>query len=252
MTRWAAIRCRFPRATRYTNSTRRMPLKETAIRISARVLLSAERLLRPVPASPPSSILILEYMLPLGCCVHLTPVYEAIKRANPSTILTVSTRGLGLRLLRHEPFLDHLIETPDPLTSLRSAARALRAELALRSIRPSLILTGASDQRSRIAALALLAGPAIRGGYTIHPGFYHRPLVYDRQLSLIDNNLQLATLAEAATPHLEPRVYFSRTISPPPSHSSVSSIPTDAPLYSLSHRTVVVSLPAGTPAASSK
>jgi ADP-heptose:LPS heptosyltransferase len=186
-----------------------MPLKETAIRISARVLLSAERLLRPVPASPPSSILILEYMLPLGCCVHLTPVYEAIKRANPSTILTVATRGLGLRLLRHEPFLDHLIETPDPLTSLRSAARALRAELALRSIRPSLILTGASDQRSRIAALALLAGPAIRGGYTIHPGFYHRPLVYDRQLSLIDNNLQLATLAEAATPHLEPRVYFS-------------------------------------------
>lgn len=186
-----------------------MPLKENLIRISARALLSAERFLRPAPTTPPSSILILEYMLPLGCCVHLTPVYEAIKRANSSVTLTVATRSLGLALLRHNPFLDHLIETPDPLISLSSATRALRAELALRSIHPSLILTGASDQRSRIAALAALAGPAIRGGFTIHPGFYHRPLSYDRQLSLIDNNLRLASLVASPSTHLEPRVYFS-------------------------------------------
>ena len=188
-----------------------MPLKENAIRISARALLSAERLFRPVPIPLPSSILILEYMLPLGCCVHLTPVYEAIKRANPSVTLTVATRSLGLKLLRHNPFLDYLIETPDPLISLRSAAQSLRAALALRSIRPSLILTGASDQRSRIAALSALAAPAIRGGFTIHPEFYHRPLKYDRQLSLIDNNLRLASLTDASSAHLEPRVYFSPT-----------------------------------------
>ena len=186
-----------------------MPLKETAIRHSARALFSTERLLRPAPLSSPESILILEYMLPLGCCVHLTPVYEAIKRANPSTTLTVATRGLGLALLHHHPFLDHLIETPDPLTSTRSTAHILRAELARRSIRPSMILTGASDQRTRIAALALLAAPAIRGGFTIHPGLYHRPLTYDRRRSLIDNNLQLAALVGAPVTHIEPRVYFS-------------------------------------------
>jgi ADP-heptose:LPS heptosyltransferase len=72
-----------------------------------------------------------------------------------------------------------------------------------------LILTGASDQRTRIAALALLTSPAIRGGFTIHPGLYHRPLVYDRRRSLIDNNLELAALAGAASTHVEPRVYFS-------------------------------------------
>jgi ADP-heptose:LPS heptosyltransferase len=186
-----------------------MPLKENAIRISARALLSAERFLRPTPPTSPSNILILEYMLPLGCCVHLTPVYEAIKRANPSVTLTVATRSLGLALLRHNPFIDHLIETTDPLTSLGAAAQTLSAELALRSIHPSLILTGASDQRTRIAALSVLAGPAIRGGFTIHPDFYHRPLVYDRHLSLIDNNLRLAPHAAAASTHLEPRVYFS-------------------------------------------
>ncbi|WP_035350357.1 glycosyltransferase family 9 protein [Edaphobacter aggregans] len=186
-----------------------MPLKETAIRLSARALLSAERLIRPAPASSPESILILEYMLPLGCCVHLTPVYEAIKRANPSSTLTVATRGLGLALLRNHPFLDHLIETPDPLATTRSAASVLGAELARRSVRPSLILTGASDQRTRIAALALLAGPATRGGFTIHRALYHRPLAYDLQRSLIGNNLQLASLAGAPPTHIEPRVYFS-------------------------------------------
>jgi ADP-heptose:LPS heptosyltransferase len=186
-----------------------MPLKETAISLSARALLSAERLIRSAPAAPPSSILILEYLLPLGCCVHLTPVHEAIKRANPSITLTVATRGLGLALLRNHPFIDHLIETPDPLTSTGSAARVLRAELARRSLRPSLILTGASDQRTRIAALALLADAAVRGGFTVHPGLYHRPLAYDRRRSLIDNNLQLATLAGASPTHIEPRVYFS-------------------------------------------
>jgi ADP-heptose:LPS heptosyltransferase len=186
-----------------------MPLKQTAIRLPAHALLSAERLIRSAPAPVPSSILILEYMLPLGCCVHLTPVYEAIKRSNPSSTLTIATRGLGLALLRHHFFVDHVIATPDPLASTQAAARVLRAELASRSIRPSLILTGASDQRTRIAALGLLAGPAIRGGFTVNPALYHRPLVYDRRRSLIDNNLQLASLVGASPAHVEPRVYFS-------------------------------------------
>ena len=186
-----------------------MSLKETAIHLSARALLSAERLLRPAHTAMPSSILILEYMLPLGCCVHLTPVYEAIKRTHPETVITVATRGLGASLLRHHRFLDHLIETPNPFTSLQDTARVLRAELSRRSIRPTLILTGASDRRTRIAALAVLAAPAARGGFTIHESFYHQPLAYDTQRSLIDNNLRLAPLANASAAHLEPRVFFS-------------------------------------------
>lgn len=148
-------------------------------------------------------------MLPLGCCVHLTPVYEAIKRARPHVTLTVATRGLGLALLRHHPCIDHLIDTPDPLTDTYVAARALRSALAQRNLRPDCILTGASDQRSRIALLAFLSGLGWRGGFTLTPQLYHRPLQYHREQSLIENNLQLAPLVGASATHVEPRVYFS-------------------------------------------
>ena len=186
-----------------------MSLKKTPLRLSVRALLSVERMIRPTPAASPSHILILEYLLPLGCCVHLTPVYEAIKRSAPESTIAVATRGLGLSLLRHHPFIDHLIETPDPLVSPLRAAQSLRAELTRRAWRPELILTGASDQRTRIAAMAMLTAPAIRGGFTIHSELYHRPLSYDSQRSLIDNNLRMVELAAASTAHREPRVFFS-------------------------------------------
>jgi ADP-heptose:LPS heptosyltransferase len=57
--------------------------------------------------------------------------------------------------------------------------------------------------------MAMLAGPAIRGGFTIHRELYHQPLVYDPQRSLIDNNLRLAELVSASQEHREPRVFFS-------------------------------------------
>lgn len=186
-----------------------MSLKEISIRSSARLLVSAERILRPLRSRPGNGVLVLEYLLPLGCCVHLTPVYEAIKRSRPETPLAVATRGLGLALLRHNPFLDHLIETPDALASPRAAARALQAALKSRALRPGLILTGASDQRTNIAATAMLTSAAKRGGFTIYPDLYQLPLSYDPNLSLIDNNLRLAALAGAPTEHLEPRVFFS-------------------------------------------
>lgn len=187
-----------------------MFLKKTAKTLSASAILSAERLLRSSSiSSQPESILILEFMLPLGCCVHLTPAYEAIKRTRPGVTLTVATRGLGLALLRHHPCIDHLIDTPDPLTDTYAAARALRSALAQRNLRPDCILTGASDQRTRIALLALLTGSAWRGGFTLAPQLYHRPLQYQREQSLIDNNLQLASLVGASRSHIEPRVFFS-------------------------------------------
>jgi ADP-heptose:LPS heptosyltransferase len=121
----------------------------------------------------------------------------------------VATRGLGISLLRHHRFIDHLIETPDPFASPLSTARSLRASLVHRALDPDLIATGASDRRFGIAALAFSAWPAVRGGFTLYPELYHRPLQYDPSRSLIDNNLQLAELAGASSEHREPRVFFS-------------------------------------------
>ena len=192
-----------------------MSLKKNLVGLSAGAILASERILRgprmAVISEQINSVLILEYLLPLGCCVHLTPVYEAIRRARPEVTISVATRGIGLDVLRHNSSIDHLIATPDPLRDTLGAAKALRAELARRNLRPDCTLTGASDQRTRIALLALLCGAGWRGGFTLAPQLYQRPIEYQRDLSLIDNNLQLAGMMGMNMEHPEPRVFFSAT-----------------------------------------
>lgn len=189
-----------------------MYLKETAKNLVADSLMLSERLVRhtrtwPVPEQI-RTLLVLEYMLPLGCCVHLTPLYEAVKSARPGITLAVATRGLGAAVLRHNPAVDHVIETPDPLTDTFAAARSLRASLRERSLHPDCVFTGASDQRTRIAILAALTG-APRGGFTLTPRLYQRPLRYRQDRSLIANNLQVAALLDIEPHRVEPRVYCS-------------------------------------------
>jgi ADP-heptose:LPS heptosyltransferase len=192
-----------------------MSLKKNLVGLSAGAVMASERLLRgraaTVDPAKVKSVLFLEYLLPLGCCVHLTPVYEAIKRSRPEITVTVATRGLGLAVLRHNSSVDHLIETSDPFSDISKAAKGLRAELRRRKLRPDCTLTGASDQRTRIALLALLTGGGWRGGFTVAPQIYQRPFGYRWDRSLIDNNLRLADLIDADANHLEPRVFFSKT-----------------------------------------
>jgi ADP-heptose:LPS heptosyltransferase len=179
----------------------------------ARVLLTAERALRRTREIVPQhvrQVLLLEYMLPLGCVVHLTPVFEAMKRARPEIEIAVATRGLGLHVLRHSRFVDHLIETPDPTAELAGAVRVLRKQLRRLGIQPDCVLTGASDQRTKIALMGLLAASGWRGGFTQTPALYQRPLANDSQLSLIGNNLRLANLVGCdVEDRIEPRVFFS-------------------------------------------
>lgn len=152
----------------------------------------------------------LEYRLPLGCLVHMTPVFDTLKRSRPEINLTVATCGLGLQVLRHSPFIDHLIDTPDPTTDMGGAVRGLRRQLRSHGIQPDCVLTGASDQRTRIALMAMLGSSGWRGGYTLKPMLYQKPFVYDAGLSLIENNLRLAKLLGCETEVKQPSVFFSR------------------------------------------
>jgi ADP-heptose:LPS heptosyltransferase len=180
----------------------------------ARALLAVEGVLRrKVAAVEPErvkQVLVLEYMLPLGSCVHLTPFFEALKVCRSDVAISVATRGLGLQVLRHSPFIDRLIETPDPLTDLNAAVSRLRGCLRRTRVEPDCVLTGASDQRTRIALLGMLGASGWRGGYSLKPALYQRPLEYDRSVSLIANNLRLAGLFGCDAMGIEPRVFFSR------------------------------------------
>src|SRR5271170_7445178 len=161
----------------------------------ALALLGVEGLLRgKVAPEKVKHMLVLEYMLPLGSCVHLTPFFEALKLCRSDVSITVATRGLGLQVLRHSPHIDRLIETLDPLTDLKAAVLFLRGCLRRLKLEPDCVLTGASDQRTRIALLGLLGSSGWRGGYTLRPTLYQRPLDYDRSVSLIANNLRLAEI----------------------------------------------------------
>jgi ADP-heptose:LPS heptosyltransferase len=170
-------------------------------------LLGGQRLLADPGAV--ESVVVLEYMLPLGCVVHMTPVFEAIKAERPEVRVCLATWGLGAALHRHNPSVDAVIRTPDCLKDTLGAASALRRELQRLDLRPDCVLTGASDQRSRVAVMGMLSRVGWRGGFTRLPKTYQRALEYDKAKSLIDNNLQLATLAGCSSMHREPRVYFS-------------------------------------------
>ena len=189
-----------------------MPLMKSLLQHTAGVLVSAERLLRRTrnidPASV-TSVLILEYYLPLGCCVHLTPLYAAIKHCRPDITITVATHGLAYDLLRHNPHIDHLIRIPDPIRDLSRSARTLSAELSRLNLKPDCTLTGVSDQRTRAALLALLCGAGWRGGFTQLPALYHHPLTNNHDISLLANNLRLLPLLGCCVTHFEPRVFFS-------------------------------------------
>jgi len=146
--------------------------------------------------------------MPLGCCVHGTPLYAALKAANPAVKIIVATRGLGLETLEHDPNVDLLLETSDPgesFSSLRRVAREIRNQLAEQSIAPDLILQDASNLRGSLALLAAMLHLAPTAGFAHAPQLYDCHLDYERNRSLIDNNLRLA----ANAPHREPAVYFT-------------------------------------------
>ncbi|WP_158945404.1 glycosyltransferase family 9 protein [Granulicella sp. S190] len=178
-------------------------------------------------------VLILEYQLPLGCCVHMTPVFEALKRCRPEIEIAVATLGLGCEVLRYSPFVDHLIETSNPYDDLRGAVGRLRSELRRLQFKPECVLTGASDQRTKIALMGLLGSSGWRGGYTVQDALYHHPLVYDKAISLIDRNLKLARLLGCEPDAFEPRLFFSRRDADAAKVLLESANPTRLPLVAM-------------------
>ncbi len=175
-----------------------------------RLLYRIIRALRPkqIDRGAPQTILVLQYAMPLGCCVHGTPIYAAIKQANPGTLIIVASHGPGLATLQHDPHIDHLIDTPDPMGSFASlwkTVRNLRKHLRANGWQPNAVLQDASNRRGRYALFALLLRVAPTTGFADAPALYDHHLRYDPTLSLIDNNLRLV---EGAA-HLEPAVYFT-------------------------------------------
>jgi ADP-heptose:LPS heptosyltransferase len=174
-----------------------------------RLIYLVLRLLRPRRRpSAARTVLVLQYQMPLGCCVHGTPLYAALKEGGPGATVIVATRGLGAAVLQHDPHVDHLLVTDDPMASLAGmwrVAQALRGQLRGRGLQPDLVLQDGSSKAGSFALFAAMLRLAPTAGFANAPQLYDRHYAYDWERSLIDNNLRLAEDG----PHREPAVYFT-------------------------------------------
>ena len=187
--------------------------KRSLVTALTRSALRLERLVRPQHRADPAAadrVLLLMFPTTLGCMVLETPIFEALRRCRPGRKIAVATYGLGLQVLRHTPFVDELIETPHPAQNLLSAVRVLRQELKARAFQPDCVLTAGFDRQRAITRLAVLAGPAWRGGFAEEPWMYDSNLSFDEEIGVLANNLRVPALLGCDGLGIEPRIFYTQ------------------------------------------
>lgn len=155
------------------------------------------------------NFLVLQQESPLGSVVHATPFYEALKRAVPEAHVTVAASRMAAAVLQHNPYIDHSVVTPNPFVDFRNAARAVRGLFQSLPNGTRCMVTTIGNQRTRLAMLGLIAGDAVRVGYTLAPELYDLPLFFDPERGQIDGNIDIVRSLGHHVPFYEPRIFFT-------------------------------------------
>lgn len=173
---------------------------------------------RPPELQEIRNFLLLQYPLALGTAIHATPLIAALHAAIPDARVAAVASGFAWEILRGNPGLEQVVETPSPLRDLRGAASAIRRAKIFGYEHYAVLLT-TGNERSRIILAALLGGGMNRVGFTLVPELASACLQYDPRISQIANNLRIVealghgpTLLEQLHQHpelLEPRVFPS-------------------------------------------
>jgi ADP-heptose:LPS heptosyltransferase len=190
----------------------RLPLKQSLKHVAFGAYAAAQsaRRGRQPPLAEISSFLLLQYPSALGAALHATPVLPALRAAVPNAQITVCASGFALEVLGHNPAIDRLVETPNPVKQFGPAVRAIGNALPGR--RPFATITTTANERSTVALAASLAGATSFVGFTLLPELYRAPLAYDKVQSQIANNLRvIAALGHPPSAPFEPQIFFSET-----------------------------------------
>lgn len=156
------------------------------------------------------NFLFLQYDTPLGSAVHATPLFEALKQAIPGAHITVAASPMAASVLGNNPFLDRCSVIPNPFTSPVKAAWETMQLARSMPPGPRCIITTIGNQRTRLAMLAIVAGKAVRVGYTLASGLYDLALDFHPARGQIEGNLDiLRSLGHDVVFH-EPRVFFTQ------------------------------------------
>jgi ADP-heptose:LPS heptosyltransferase len=154
--------------------------------------------------------LFLQYELPLGTAIHATPLFEALRRARPDADITVAGSGLTCEVLKYNPNINRLVETPHPLKRRGQALLFFLKDFYRRGNDFDCIITDSGNRRSFINLLGALAGGARRIGFRCRWDLNHTSLEYDLGKSVIENNLRLLEALGHTYESTEPAVYYSR------------------------------------------
>src|SRR5665213_1840557 len=155
------------------------------------------------------NFLVLQYEAPLGSIVHATPMFEALKRAVPDAHVTVAASSMAASVLGHNPYIDRCVITSNPFNNFSKTAGEVREILDSMPPGERSILTTIGNQRTRIALAGLLAGKAVRAGYTLAPDIYDVPLNFNPERGQIEGNLDILRSLGHDVRFCEPRIFFT-------------------------------------------
>ncbi len=154
------------------------------------------------------NFLLLQYESPLGSVIHATPLFEALKCALPDCHITVAASSIAASVLHASPYIDRCVVTPSPFQNFFGSVHAVRALLESTPACDRCVITTIGNQRTRLAVLSLLAGSAVRAGYTLAPELYDVPLTFDPGRGQIEGNLDIVRSLGHPVSCYEPRVFF--------------------------------------------
>jgi ADP-heptose:LPS heptosyltransferase len=156
------------------------------------------------------NFLVLQYETALGSVVHATPLYEALKRAEPDALITVAASRMAANVLNHNPWIDRCVVTPNPFENFFGSVRAVRGLLETMPPGPRCVITTIGNRSPRLAFLALAAGSGIRVGHTAASDIYDFPLTFVPERGQIEGNLDiLRTLGYEPKSH-QSRIFFTQ------------------------------------------
>jgi ADP-heptose:LPS heptosyltransferase len=185
--------------------------KRAAFRVGARIVQMLRRGKRSSQAELAEirNFLVLQYESPLGSIVHATPLFEALKRALPDCYITVAASSIAASVLCGSPYIDRCVVTPNPFEDFPRCVLAVRT--LLKSMPPGArcVITTIGNQRTRLAFLSLVAGIAVRIGYTLAPELYDVPLTFHPERGQIEGNLDIVRSLGHPVIFYEPRVFFT-------------------------------------------
>jgi ADP-heptose:LPS heptosyltransferase len=178
------------------------------LRWASWVVRTLQRFTRKDDSQERRRYLFLQYERALGSAINATPVFEALKSADPGCFITVACAKPNSEVFLPSPYVDRTFLTADPHISF------LKTLLNIWGIgfrqKFDYVVTGAGNSSGRFSVLAALSGVKDRIGFTPFVGLYEKSAKYDPSKSVIENNLKILTLiGYEVGQYLEPRIFFT-------------------------------------------